>query len=158
MSDFVISCCSTADLTKEHFEKRDIKYICFHYELDGVQYPDDLGESMPFEVFYKKMAEGSDTSTSQVNIDEYYDYCFGALEYRGLKFETNLLDIDNYQGNAVVNYTEYEVPYTRVIEHKHFEYGEGLGKKRKDKLYRSYAEITGQRGAYRILPCTFRAS
>ena len=56
-------------------------------------------------------------------IDGYFDYCFGELEYRSLKFESQVLDTDNYQGNAVVNYTEYEVPYTRIIEHKHFEYG-----------------------------------
>lgn len=56
-------------------------------------------------------------------IDEYYDYCFGELEYRSLRFETEILDEENYQGNAVVNYNEYEVPYTRIIEHKHFEYG-----------------------------------
>lgn len=56
-------------------------------------------------------------------IDAYYDYCFGELEYRSLRFETEVLDMENYQGNAVVNYTEYEVPYTRIIEHKHFEYG-----------------------------------
>ena len=55
-------------------------------------------------------------------IDEYYDYCFGELEYRSLKFETDVLDTENYQGNAVVNYTEYEIPYTRIIEHKHFEF------------------------------------
>ena len=61
-------------------------------------------------------------------IDKYYDYQFGELEYRSLRFETEELDIGNYQGNAVVNYTEYEVPYTRIIEHKHFEYGPGLGK------------------------------
>ncbi|MCI8307724.1 MAG: UDP-galactopyranose mutase [Lachnospiraceae bacterium] len=57
-------------------------------------------------------------------IDEYYDYCYGELEYRSLRFETETLDVDNYQGNAVVNYTEYEVPYTRIIEHKHFEYAD----------------------------------
>ena len=56
-------------------------------------------------------------------IDEFYDYCFGELEYRSLRFETEVLDITNYQGNAVVNYTEYEIPYTRIIEHKHFEFG-----------------------------------
>ena len=60
-------------------------------------------------------------------IDKYYDYQFGELEYRSLRFETEKLDIENYQGNAVVNYTEYEVPYTRIIEHKHFEYGKSLG-------------------------------
>lgn len=58
-------------------------------------------------------------------IDEYFDYCYGELEYRSLRFDTEVLDTDNYQGNAVVNYTEYEVPYTRIIEHKHFEYGTG---------------------------------
>lgn len=56
-------------------------------------------------------------------IDAYYDYCYGELEYRSLQFETEVLEEENYQGNAVVNYTEYEVPYTRIIEHKHFEFG-----------------------------------
>ena len=57
-------------------------------------------------------------------IDEYFDYSFGKLEYRSLKFENEVLEgIDNYQGNAVVNYTSHEVPYTRIIEHKHFEFG-----------------------------------
>lgn len=56
-------------------------------------------------------------------IDRYFDFCYGELEYRSLRFETEVLDTDNYQGNAVVNYTEFEVPYTRVIEHKHFEFG-----------------------------------
>lgn len=57
-------------------------------------------------------------------IDAYYDYCYGELEYRSVHFETEVLDMDNYQGNAVINYTEREIPYTRVIEHKHFAYGE----------------------------------
>jgi UDP-galactopyranose mutase len=56
-------------------------------------------------------------------IDQYYGYQFGQLEYRSLKFEHQTLDTDNYQGNAVVNYSEREVPYTRIIEHKHFEFG-----------------------------------
>ncbi|MCR1822457.1 UDP-galactopyranose mutase [Terrisporobacter muris] len=56
-------------------------------------------------------------------IDEFYNYKFGTLEYRSLRFEHELLEEENHQGNAVVNYTEYEVPYTRIIEHKHFEYG-----------------------------------
>ena len=57
-------------------------------------------------------------------IDEYYEYCLGALEYRNLRFETELLEgCENYQGNAVVNYTDREVPYTRMIEHKHFAFG-----------------------------------
>lgn len=56
-------------------------------------------------------------------IDEYYNHNFGVLDYRSLHFETEILDEENYQGNAVVNYTEYDIPYTRIIEHKHFEYG-----------------------------------
>ena len=58
-------------------------------------------------------------------IDEFYNYSLGHLEYRSLKFDTKIFDIDNYQGNAVVNYTGTEVPYTRVIEHKHFEFNVG---------------------------------
>jgi len=57
-------------------------------------------------------------------IDAFYDYRLGALAYRSLRFETELLDVPNYQGNAVVNYTERSVPYTRIIEHKHFEFGQ----------------------------------
>ena len=56
-------------------------------------------------------------------IDAYYDYCYGALGYRSVRFETQLLDTDNYQGCAVVNYTDSETPYTRIIEHKHFVFG-----------------------------------
>ena len=74
MSDFIISCCSTADLTKEHFTERNLHYICFHYELDGKQYKDDLGESMPLDAFYRAMQEGADTRTSQVNASEYEEY------------------------------------------------------------------------------------
>lgn len=74
MSDYIISCCSTADLTEEHFLKRNISYICFHYELDGVQYMDDLGKSMPFDKFYAAMTNGADTKTSQINVDEFTTY------------------------------------------------------------------------------------
>lgn len=80
MANYVLSCCSTADLTKEHFENRDIHYICFHYKLDGVDYPDDLGQSIPFEEFYKAMDNGADTATSQVNVSEYVKYFSKFLE------------------------------------------------------------------------------
>ncbi|MFD0616098.1 UDP-galactopyranose mutase [Paenibacillus sp. GCM10027629] len=56
-------------------------------------------------------------------VDQYFDYQYGVLEYRSLEFETTVLDTTNYQGNAVVNYTDRETPYTRIIEHKHFEFG-----------------------------------
>lgn len=74
MSDYVLSCCSTADLAKEHMDRRDIHYVCFHYELNGKQYADDLGQSVAFEDFYKSMEEGAETRTSQVNAEEYEEY------------------------------------------------------------------------------------
>lgn len=74
MSNYVISCCSTADLTKEHFESRDIQYIYFHYYLDDVAYPDDLGQTVSFDEFYRRMSEGAETKTSQVNAEEFIDY------------------------------------------------------------------------------------
>ena len=80
MTDYIISCCSTADLAKEHFEKRDIHYICFHYEMDGVAYSDDLGQSMSFAYFYKALTEGADTKTSQINASEYEAYFEGFLK------------------------------------------------------------------------------
>lgn len=80
MSDYIISCCSTADLTQEHFDQREIHYICFHFMLNNVSYPDDLGRSIPFEEFYQKMADGADTKTSQVNADEFAEYFRPFLE------------------------------------------------------------------------------
>lgn len=68
-------------------------------------------------------------------IDEYFDYQLGALEYRSVRFETEVLDCENYQGNAVVNYTDHTVPYTRIIEHKHFEFG----KQEKTVISREYS-------------------
>ena len=68
---YVLSCCSTADLTKEHFQKRNLSYICFHFELDGKEYLDDLGESISFPDFYQAMVDGADTKTSQINADEF---------------------------------------------------------------------------------------
>jgi len=68
-------------------------------------------------------------------IDEYFGYQLGALEYRSVRFETEVLDCENYQGNAVVNYTDKEVPYTRIIEHKHFEFG----KQEKTVISREYS-------------------
>ena len=98
-------------------------------------------------------------------IDEYYNYRFGKLEYRSLNFETELLDCENFQGNAVVNYTDREIPFTRIIEHKHFEFGrqpktviskeypaewrEGseafypVNDERNNALYRQYNELAG---------------
>lgn len=79
----------------------NMEYSCFKKENDGI----------------------ADKTIYTGTIDGYYDYCFGELEYRSLKFENETIDMENYQGNAVVNYTQREVPYTRIIEHKHFEFG-----------------------------------
>lgn len=80
MNDYVLSCCSTADLTREHFEAIDVNYVCFHYYVDDVEYSDDLGVSMSMEEFYRRMADGTETRTAQVNISEYLDYFTGFLE------------------------------------------------------------------------------
>ena len=69
-------------------------------------------------------------------IDAYFDYCFGALNYRSIRFETEVLDTDNYQGNAVINYTDAQTPYTRIIEHKHFVFG----KQPKTVISREYSQ------------------
>ncbi|RGY98936.1 UDP-galactopyranose mutase [Clostridium sp. AM58-1XD] len=99
-------------------------------------------------------------------IDAYFDYCFGKLEYRSLRFETEVMNTDNYQGVAVVNYTDRETPYTRIIEHKHFEFGTQpktvitkeypvtweagmepyypVNDERNQELYKKYAELAGR--------------
>lgn len=78
--NYILSCCSTADLTQEHFEKRDIHYICFHFELNGKEYADDLGKSIAFHDFYEAMANGGETKTSQINAEEFVDYFTPFLE------------------------------------------------------------------------------
>jgi UDP-galactopyranose mutase len=84
--------------------------------------------ALPAKPFESKEGDGFDKILFTVMIDEFFGYELGTLEYRSLKFETeDLPDVDNYQGNAVVNYTERDIPYTRIIEHKHFEFGQGKG-------------------------------
>ncbi len=80
MENYILSCCSTADLSREHFEKRNIAWLCFHFFLDGKEYMDDLGESLSFDDFYKAIAEGADTRTSQINSEEYYAHFRKYLE------------------------------------------------------------------------------
>lgn len=73
-------------------------------------------------------------------IDEYFGYCFGKLEYRTVRFEEEILDIPNYQGNAVINYTDRKVPYTRIIEHKHFEmFGSEVYDNPKTVIHKEYS-------------------
>lgn len=71
MADYVLSCCSTADLSDEYFKKRNIHYVCFHFELGGIDYLDDCGKSVTPEEMFKRMDAGEDTKTSQVSVGEY---------------------------------------------------------------------------------------
>ena len=87
--------------------------------LDGI----DIKLNTDFFEHRDEFKEIADKIVFTGMIDEFYDYKFGTLEYRSLKFEHKILNQENYQGNAVVNYTDYNIPYTRIIEHKHFEYG-----------------------------------
>ena len=74
VSDYVLSCESTADLSFEKMNELDVKYICFHFYLDDKEYPDDLGQTIPFDKFYKAMTDGADTKTAQISTGEYEEY------------------------------------------------------------------------------------
>lgn len=87
--------------------------------LDGI----DIELNTDYFEFIKENPQIAEKVLFTGMIDQYYNYQFGVLQYRTVRFETEVLDCENYQGNAVINYTEREVPYTRIIEHKHFEYG-----------------------------------
>lgn len=87
--------------------------------LDGI----DVELNTDYETYVKEHPDSFDKVLYTGPIDEYFQYSLGHLEYRSVRFETEELDMENYQGNAVVNYTDREVPYTRIIEHKHFEFG-----------------------------------
>lgn len=121
-----------------------IKRLPVRYTYDN-NYFNDRYQGIPmggYNVIIEKLFEGCDIVTGvdylkerekyrsmgdvivyTGTIDSYYDYCYGQLEYRSLRFETEVLDQENYQGVAVVNYTDRETPFTRIIEHKHFEFG-----------------------------------
>lgn len=99
--------------------------------LDGIE----VKTNTDYFAFIKEQPDIAEKIVFTGMIDEYFGYQFGALEYRSVRFETEVLDTDNYQGNAVVNYTEREVPYTRIIEHKHFEFG----KQEKTVISREYS-------------------
>lgn len=121
-----------------------IRRLPVRYTYDN-NYFNDLYQGIPiggYNVLIEKLFEGCDIKTGvdynenremynamgdkvlyTGTLDSLYDYCFGKLEYRSLKFETEVLDKENYQGVAVMNFTDRETPYTRVIEHKHFEFG-----------------------------------
>ena len=74
MTDYVLSCCSTADMPLEYFQKRNIPFVPFHFSMAGKEYPDDLGQSMSFDEFYKRIAAGAMPTTSQVNVAQFIDF------------------------------------------------------------------------------------
>ena len=145
-----------------------IKRLPFRFTYDN-NYFNDRYQGIPiggYTAVVEKMLEGCDVKTGvdffdlrKENpniagktiftgmIDEYFGYRLGALEYRSVRFETEVLDCDNYQGNAVVNYTDREVPYTRIIEHKHFEFGK---QPKNGNLQRIFLRVERRHGA--LLP------
>ena len=93
MSDFALTCCSTADMPPDFFTERDIPYVCFHYTIEGEEYPDDLGKSISFPDFYAKIAAGAMPTTSQVNVGQFVNF-FEPL----LKEEKDILHISLSSG------------------------------------------------------------
>lgn len=83
MADYVITCCSTADMPEQYFKEREIPYVCFHYTIDGKQYADDFGKTIPLDEFYKMIADGAMPTTSQVNVSQYEEF-FEAFLEKGL--------------------------------------------------------------------------
>ena len=92
--------------------------------IDGLLEGIEVRLGIDFMSAREELSALADNVVFTGQLDEYYHYRFGKLQYRSLRFENETLDIPDYQGNAVVNYTEREVPYTRIIEHKHFEFGQ----------------------------------
>ena len=93
--------------------------VIFDKLLEGI----DVELNVDFFDKKRELLQKADKIVFTGMIDQYFDYQYGVLEYRSLRFEHEILDEENHQGNAVVNYNEREVPYTRIIEHKHFEFG-----------------------------------
>lgn len=95
----------------------------------------DVKTDTDYFEFIKENPDIAEKTVFTGQIDEFFGYRYGALGYRSVRFENEILDTDNYQGNAVVNFTDKEVPYTRIIEHKHFEFG----KQEKTVISREYS-------------------
>ena len=74
MSEYVLTCCSTADMPLSFFQERDIPFVSFHFMMDGIEYADDLGQSMPFDEFYQRIKDGAMPTTSQVNVEQFKEF------------------------------------------------------------------------------------
>lgn len=108
--------------------------------INGLLKGNEVRTGVDFFEDRERLASIADKIVFTGKIDEYYDYKYGRLEYRTVRFEEEILDMSNFQGNAVVNYTEKEVPYTRVIEHKHFEmFGDEIDKSPRTVISREYS-------------------
>ena len=108
--------------------------------IDGLLKGNEVRTGVDFFEDRERLASIADKIVFTGKIDEYYDYKYGRLEYRTVRFEEEILEMSNFQGNAVVNYTEKEVPYTRVIEHKHFEmFGDEIDKSPRTVISREYS-------------------
>ena len=118
MNEYVLSCCSTADLSRERFLARNIHYVCFHYYLNDAEYRDDLGETMSFPNFYKALREGAESRTSQVSMGEYMEY-FRPFLQEGrdilhLSFSSGLSGTVNSARNAA-ELLRQEFPERRIV-------------------------------------------
>ncbi len=108
--------------------------------IDGLLKGNEVRTGVDFFEDRERLSSIADKIVFTGKIDEYYDYKYGRLEYRTVRFEEEILEMSNFQGNAVVNYTEKEIPYTRVIEHKHFEmFGDEIDKSSKTVISREYS-------------------
>ena len=145
---YILSCCSTADLSREHFESRDIHYICFHFFLDGKAYPDDLGESIPFDKFYAAMANGADTRTSQINTDEFIAYFTPFLEEG-----KDILHVSLSSGISGVSTSATELRKTKPVISSFGEYAASGGywiSAQTDKIISDANTLTGSIGVFSL--------
>lgn len=112
MANYCLSCCSTVDLTPEHMRERDIRYVCFHFTLDGVEYPDDMGVSMSSEELFRRMSAGAETKTSQVGVAGYLAHFEAMLkEGRDILHVTLSTGLSGSYNSACIAKAELEERY-----------------------------------------------
>ena len=121
MNSYILTCCSTVDLSKEYLDKRGIPYVCFHFNIDGTEYPDDLGQSMPFDQFYAKIQAGAMPTTSLVNTQQFLDTAVSPIK-EWMLMQTTTTDVDLFKSLSIQsgqtgleNLAPQELPLTVVI-------------------------------------------
>ncbi|MBO4697006.1 MAG: DegV family protein [Lachnospiraceae bacterium] len=128
---YIVTCCSTVDLSEEHLKERNIRCLPFHYELDGTSYLDDFGKTVPLADFYEAMRNGAETRTSQINITEYYDFFKGIFEegydILHIAFSSGLSGSINSANNAAAMLAdEYPDRKIRIVDSVNASAGHGL--------------------------------